>query len=192
MRQPNLVIFANHTIDCSCKENFLPCFMTVNKDIVTDYLNQCACLCDDWGHCPSFEWIDEDCPYRFRFYGIEIKVEKHVIQMNFSFLFRAIVDFVPLRTSLLNLCEAVLGQIGTTEMIFCPSYWEQTSLECHTEWGKKRLQQLQEKIMGKAISYKRTKLNITHCLGTDLADFSLFQSKNYRGWIVYGLKKNVG
>lgn len=190
MQQAHLVIFANHTIDCSCKENFLPCFLSIDQTAITDYLNKYMCLSNCEDRVEPFVWIEENAlPYRFLFYGIEVKMEKNLIQMKFPFIFRAIVDFVPLRTALLQLCQTLLPALGTSEMVFCPSFWQQTALECHTEWGEKRLLQMQEKIMNKATSYKRTKLNLAHCMGAALEDFALFPDKKYRGWLIYDLSR---
>jgi hypothetical protein len=122
---------------------------------------------------------------------IEMYLRKHVIQFRFPVIYRSFSDFDRLRTAIYALMMKILPVCHSTEIAVYPSFWRQRQYEVKNAWHQRRLNVLQEKICFLCVSYRRTKLNLEHCLGAPLENEKALQERGYRGWICKKLEEEA-
>lgn len=193
MQQASLIIIADHTLDIKDKESIISMCLEMNIDnILQDALNIQANLenykLPDKVQKLIFKEVDVDGDIHFSVNEINIRISKRIIQFDFPFLFRVIVDYIPLRNAYYKFLHYFLAHFQTTEIIEFPSFWGYKAHEIKNEFHSHRLVNLQHKIVHKSNSYKRNKLNLTHCLGYPDADALSIMKRKYRVWIVIEYK----
>lgn len=124
---------------------------------------------------------NENGEHFLHFNGIQIRISKHLIQFNTEILFKSWRDFEDLRLTLNDFLSGFLRLFQSRSLLFIPSFWEQPFGSVKNEWNERRLQQLQHKITCEAVSFKRTLLNLHHCLGEPQKswDFSVVSEACY-------------
>jgi hypothetical protein len=188
MNQPQLYIILNHTLDFSDKKSCVEQLKNIYiKGGLEQYLFYASHLSNKEPESPQdiqMEKQDTDGTIWLVLNDIHIKIQKHIIQLQFPIIFRSFFDYDSLRKSIYELLKKMFIPCGSTEMSAYPSYWLYTNYEIKNDWHKRRLLILQEKICNQCTSYKRTKLNLNQCLSKELEDTKKMKNKQYKGWFV--------
>ncbi len=182
--QPQLVLIANHELEYHPHRGMLLPKVNIPQACVAEYVLRykqltgvdMAGTCSVW---PENRWVQQ---LQFNYYGVQVNLQKHIMQMRFPFIYRAMTDFVPLRQSIFGLLRAVYEAYGSTGCAVHPSYWSYSWLQANGEWQLKRLSLMQYKILNECVSYKRTLLNLIHCLNTPCSQWSEVALSNYTRW----------
>ncbi len=187
MKQAQLVLIADHYLDFKDKEAIINlCQNQDLKESLQNALNIQSYLENnrkpDTAEDIIFKKKDTNGDLYFTVNQIDIRISKHLIQFNFPFIFRAMLDFDALRQAYHVFLYFFLSPFQTTEIVLFPSFWKYDEHEIKNEWHKKRLYKLQDKIVNHASSFKRSKLNLNHCLGEPTFDKMEIMSKKYKIW----------
>jgi len=190
--QPQLYIIIDHTLNFSDKENCVACLKNISvKEELEQYLLYLSHLANKKPENLQniqMEKQDEDGSIWLILNDIRIKIQKHIIQLQFPIIYRAFFDYDSLRNAIYELLKKMFIPYGLSEMSVYPSYWLHEHYEIKNAWHKKRLFILQKKICKKCTSYKRTKLNLRQCLSYELEDAKEMKKKQYKGWFVKKIK----
>lgn len=183
--QPYLILIADHQLDWSKKHRPEHLFTDCSIELFME--NYCHWVYQLNGHTPPVKShftlsYDLDGEAVCELCDINIRIQKHIIQFNFPFIYRAIVDFLPLRTAVFQLLEPMLLSIGATSCAIFPSFWNYPKEYIHNQWHHDRLLLLQEKIVRKSVSYKRTLLNLQTCMGPAQINIDDIARYNYWAW----------
>ncbi|MDR1793112.1 MAG: hypothetical protein LBR36_06720 [Bacteroidales bacterium] len=186
MPQPLLYIIADHKLKV---ENWQHCIFelaTLNLEIQSkNYLQYAAVLFNPSQKIDNFiNFVSQNAKNNeivFAINGIEIYLRKNIIQFRFPFIFRVIADYDLLKIQLYELLKPILNACKSTEFAFYPSFW-QNKKPYLKPWQVRRLAILQTKITTTCVSYKRTLLNLEHCLGKSVENEKDLQKKTYIGW----------
>jgi hypothetical protein len=188
MVQPTLYIIADHQLDIA---NSLFCKSLLGElqmDLeLGNYLFYAAHLTNEPPQTTGplrFEKTDELGRLCFEVTGIVIKLAKHAVQLQFPVIFRAFSDYDYLRIAIYALLLKLLSACKSTEFATYPSFWEYYPHEVNNVWHERRLIVAQKQICENCISYKRTKLHLTHCLSKETLEPKQLADKGYRGWCV--------
>lgn len=187
MKQAHLVLIADHYLDFKDKEAIIALCQHQNlKESLQNALTIQSHLENnrkpDTAENIIFKKIDADGNMYFTVNQIDIRISKHLIQFDFPFIFRAMMDFDTLRQAYYVFLYFFLAPFQATEIMLFPSFWEYDEHEIKNEWHKRRLYDLQDKIVNHASSFKRSKLNLIHCLGEPEFDKVKIMSKKYKIW----------
>lgn len=182
--QPQLILIADHHLEYHPRRGILLPVADIPQAKVNEYILwykqltgvDLAGTCSIW---PGAQWVQQ---LQFDYYGIQVNLQKHIMQLRFPFIYRAMTDFVPLRHAIFHMLEAVYNAYGSTECAVHPSYWNYTWLQANADWQLKRLTLMQHKILNECVSYKRTILNITHCLQEPCTQWNEVALSRYTRW----------
>lgn len=190
MTQAQLIVITDHYLDFKDKESIInQCLNFDCKELLQQALN-IQCHLENYKEPDKaekivFQKIDMDGNIYFSVNQIEIRISKHLIRFRFPFIFRVFVDYEALRQAYFIFLHAFLLPFHTTEIIAFPSFWNYNEYEIKNQWHRKRLCELQYKIVHEAISYKRCKLNLAHCLEMPDSDLITIMAKKYRVWMLF-------
>jgi predicted nuclease of predicted toxin-antitoxin system len=188
MKQPQLYIILDHTLNFSDKESCIARLKNIFiKEELEQYLLYASHLSNQEPENTQdiqIEKQDTDGTIWLTTNNIHIKIQKHIIQLKFPIIFRTFFDYDYLRESIYELLKKIFIPCGSTEMSIFPSYWLYDNYEIKNDWHKRRLLILQEKICNQCTSYKRTKLNLRQCLSNEIEDIKEMKNKQYKVWFV--------
>ena len=185
-KQPQLYIILNHNLDFSDKET---CIAHLKNTPIKEELEQYLLYASHLFNCEpeilqdiQVEKQDIDGAIWLMVNDIQIKIHKHIIQVQFPVIFRVFFDYDNLQKAVLELLKKWFIPCGSTEMSVYPSYWLYANYEIKNDWHQRRLIILQDKICHQCNSYKRTKLNLRQCLSNELTEAKEMKNKQYKGW----------
>jgi len=193
MTQPRLYIIADHQLDIS---NPLSCKSLLEELPIDLELENYLFYASHLTNAPpptkelfSFQKTDDWGNLWFEVNGIVIKLAKNAVQLKFPVIFRSFSDYNYLRIAIYALLLKLLSACKSTEFVAYPSFWEYYPHEVKNSWHKRRLIAAQKQICENCISYKRTKLHLTHCLSKEVSTPKQLANKRYRGWYIKKLKE---
>lgn len=186
MQQPELILIANHQMGWSPKidfgnifhietiapfiNNYANAYYQLTNNIISTKYNFAQPQKKDDG-----SWIYHLC-------GIDIRLQKNIIQWNFPFIFRAMIDFKPLQYAVFQLVSTSLFPLKSTDWAIFPSFWIYKTITIRNQWQKERLEKMQTKIVYESVSFKRSLLNLEHCLGKPSKAISDIAQNQYKSW----------
>ena len=188
MQQARLIVIADHYLNVKVKDEIISlCLQSDVKERLQNALNIEANL-ENYkkpviAQGMLLKGIDSDGNLHFSINEIQVRISKHLVQFRFPFIFRVIADYTALRNAYFLFLDQFLKPFQTKALIAHPSFWEQLPHEIKNEWHAQRLKELQDKIIHESTSFKRTKLNLEHCLGTSASNSKDTMAKKYRTWI---------
>lgn len=187
MQQARLTVIADHTLNFKeketiiaiCKENELESLLQEALNLQSNIVNYKD---PDQAEKVVYQGVNKNGDLLFSVNEISIRVSKHLIQFNFPFLFRVMIDYIPLRNAYYRFLHHYLSPFQSTLLIEFPSFWEQNPYEVKNEWHRRRLKELQFKLVNESTSFKRSRLNLEHCLGEPTYDVRNIMANKYRIW----------
>ena len=187
MQQARLILIADHALNIKEKETIITLCTENNVDsLLQEALNLQSNIVNykdpDQTEKVIYQGINKNGDLLFIVNEISIRVSKHLIQFNFPFLFRVMVDYIPLCNAYYRFLHYYLSPFQSTRLIEFPSFWEQKSYEVKNEWHGRRLKELQYKLLNESTSFKRSRLNLQHCLGEPTYDVRSIMVNKYRIW----------
>ncbi len=188
MRQAHLIWIADHRLDIKQQDEILSLCLQIDvKDLLQNALDVQAQLenykIPEIAQSLTYQHTDSDGEMYFSVNDIEIRIAKHLIQFRFPFIFRVLVDFELLRNKYNAFLHEFLAPFQTSALIAYPSFWNYEEYEIRNEWHRRRLYELQNKIVNTCHSFHRTRLNLKHALGESDSDSKQIMAKKYRVWI---------
>lgn len=194
MSQPLLYIITNHSLDFSDKEKCID--LIQNQDVqleLEQYLQYVSHLTNTEQREVQPVEVQKTSKDEICFFvnGIDIKIRKHIIQLQFPFIFRSFFDYEPLRKAVETLLTKWFSSFWTKEYAAYPSFWQQSFTEIKNPQHGKRLTILQDKICHYCVSYKRTKLNLEFCLSQEINNPELMKGKKYKAWFVRNINDKI-
>ena len=193
MNQPLLYIIADHRLDIS---NRLSCkSLLENLPIGLELENYWLYAAHLTNEPPKvkerllFQRVDDSGTLWFEVNGIDVKLAKNAIQLKFPVIFRSFFDYDYLRIAVYALLLKLLSTCKSTEFVVYPSFWEYYPHEVKNSWHHRRLMIAQKQICENCISYKRSKLHLSHCLSKEILGIKQMANRHYRGWYVRELNE---
>jgi len=193
MTQPKLYIIADHQLDIS---NPLSCKSLLEEFPIDLELENYLFYASHLTNVPPlkkepllFQKMDDGGNLWFEVNGIVIKLAKNAVQLKFPVIFRSFSDYDYLRVAIYVLLLRLLSICKSTELAAYPSFWKQYPHEVKNSWHKRRLMAAQKQICENCVSYKRTKLHLTHCLSKEVSTPKQLANKRYRGWYIKKLSE---
>ena len=183
--QPQLVLIANHALANTSRQGVILPEMNISPQDKEYYCLRYMQLTDKNVQTKATDlWPqgEKEIPCVFSYLDVHVNVQKHIIQFRFPFIYRAFFDFTPLRQAIFTLLKPIFTAYGTTECAVHPSFWEYSWLQYNNQWKLQRLEQMQQKILFQCVSYKRTILNLTHCLGEPCHSWQMVSQSKYNRW----------
>ena len=180
--QPQLVLIANHALTSTAATGPVLPDVRLFASEIHEYCLRYTQLTNQQVENTEAIWPKGESDCRFSYLDIQVNIQKHIIQLKFPFIYRAFFDFTPLRLSIFNMLKPVFTAYGTTECAAHPSRWDYSWIHYNNEWKLQRLEQMQQKILFQCTSYKRTILNLTHCLGEPCHTWQSVSHSNYLRW----------
>jgi len=193
MAQPQLYIIADHQLDISNSLSCKSLLETLPIDLeMENYLFYASHLTNESPQTKKplqFQQTDSLGRLCFEANGIVITLAKNCIQLKFPLIFRAFSDYDYLRVAIYALLLKLLSACKSTEFAAYPSFWDYYPHEVKNSWHNRRLMIAQQQICENCVSYRRTKLHLTHCLCEAISDPKCLAEKRYRGWFVEKLSE---
>jgi hypothetical protein len=187
MQQARLTLIADHALHMKEKETIVAlCTESDGKSLLQQALNLQSNIVNykdpDQAEKVVYQGVNNNGDLLFSVNEINIRISKHLIQFYFPFLFRVMVDYIPLRNAYYRFLHHFLTPFHSTRLIEFPSFWEQKSHEVKNEWHERRLKELQYKLVNEGTSFKRSRLNLQLCLGEPTYDIRTIMANKYRVW----------